>query len=705
MSKTGTYAWQNRIRHIQALEPVTAGVAGRPNRELESNLQWLRDLVDSALLGQGLKALDQTMSPDLLVGQPCFWNKTTQRFEQALAGVAPAEDGGVLAAISSAVVMGVVISKTNPTLGDIATIGYFDDCIDLTNSIGPSPEVGTYYLSTAEPGKLTIQRPPISVQVLHVFDNNKVIILPANRDFLEDHIHYQYNLTARPAGTVIAPNSDEVHTIQTANVLARGWLPAGHAIFEGKAPTGAKFGYNLSQHPELDQVWPPIPLEAVRLEMYKDDVWDPVVKHLQRQYTINFGEIPAHDYIETTVSFPEAAVGDVVTVDPEAGPESLALPAPGVVQGWVVSAGMVTIRYTNPDDGPVNPDSDQYHVRLLRSENRSLLAFTGLQGVQDELVQFDENGIWWMSNCYNEVPWPTDFDNHSSSMQPSGSLGSSGSCPIEKQIALKLSFARMTFATAKSTVTSLRSLSEPVLQVLNCDLDPGTTGDLRLLLNLQLMLQDSGLEGFQVIKNFDADTLQLQRGPVVEGLFAGTNVSLSSSAQLDVNGTPLHQGRITIAADVDPTGKELALRMVRVDDVRIRFDGNVFYLAFLEDQESDLRMQIDVPPAGLPTDPHVKFRAIWLGTADGTPPAITLTKVNIPRPAGHPALPSGDTAVTFDVAAIGAITGGDYFEIESDAIAVAAGDTLFATLLRAGSDGYAGELGLIRVGAVLQSGS
>jgi len=43
--------------------------------------------------------------------------------------------------------------------------------------------------------------------------------------------------------------------------------------------------------------------------------------------------------------------------------------------------------------------------------------------------------------------------------------------------------------------------------------------------------------------------------------------------------------------------------------------------------------------------------------------------------------------------------------VESAAIVVVAGDTLFFELSRAGSDGYAGELGLIRVGAVVQSGS
>ena len=697
MSSTQQFAWQNRIRHIQQLEPVTAGVSGRPNRELEGNLQWLRDLVEFALLGQGLKALDQTLAPDALVGQPVFWNKLSQRFERALAGVAPAVDGGVLQATDASVVMGVVLKKTNATLGDIATIGYFDDCLDLTNSVGANPEVGTYYLSTAEAGKLTNQRPAISVQVLHVFDNNKVIILPANRDFLEDHIHFSFDLTPRPAGVVSPPVEGDVHVITTALPSAKGWLPADHATFDGKAPTGAKFGYNIAQHPELNKVWPPIPLEAAVLEMYRDDVWSPVVKTVQRDYTIDFPAIADHDFAESTVAFSDAQLGDVVQVDPAAGPST-----DGVVQGWVSSNGNVTIRYTNPTDGAIDPASDTYHVRLLRESNIAQLAFTGLQRVQDEYVQFDKNGIWWMTDCYNEVPWPTSFDNAGSS---SGSLASSGSCPLDKEIQLKLSYGRMTFATNKTTVTSLESLSEPILQVLNCDLDPASTGDLKLKLALEFMLKDSGLAGHKAIKNFDPETLELQLGPMIEGLFAGTNVTLNSSAQLDVEGTPLHQGRVTIDADVDPTGKELPLRMIRVDDARMRFDGNVFYLAFLEDQESNLRMQIDIPPAGLPTDPHVKLRAVLLGVADGTPPAITLSKINIPRPAAHPALPSGDSAVTFDATAIGVITGGDYFEVESDAIPVTGGDTLFATLLRAGSDGYAGELGLIRIGAVLQSGS
>lgn len=604
-------SWKNRVRHIQKLEPVTAGVSSRPDRELESNLQWLKDLVEFALMGQGLKALDQTVDPDALEGQPVFWNAATQRFEQAMAGVESAA-GGVLRETLATQFMGLILHKTNATLADIAILGVFDD-FDLSNAVDGPVDPGRYYLSTAEPGKIVIQRPDISLPVCHVFDDNKVLVYQAPRSFLEDHVHYTFLLTTVPAGDHNPVSTGGRHTIANGDSDLPGWLPADHESFDGRAPARAVFGYNLAQHPELNQVWPPVPLEAVQF------TWD-------------------------------------------------------------------------------------------KGEN--LVGATEIPQGQDGLIIADRYGIWWLSNCDGDVPWPNaGFGSNSSSL----SLGSQGSaspeCPRVEEMRLRCSFIRMGFATNKTVVTSLTSLTPTLLEILNCDLEAASTGDLQIRLALEFLLEDAGKTGYKAVKGFNEETLQLQLGPVVEGLIAGQNVSLSGSTTAlsdptDEDSAQMAQGIVTINADVDPTGKELPLQLIRVDDMRERFDGNVMYLAMLADQQSGMRAKIYVPPTGLPSDPYVTIRAALIGTAAGDLPAVTLSKRNVPRPTATPgALPSGDTVIAFDVAAIGTVAAGDYFEVISDPIAIVAGDTLFFTLSRAGDDGYAGEVGVLRIGAVLQSGS
>jgi hypothetical protein len=423
------------------------------------------------------------------------------------------------------------------------------------------------------------------------------------KDFIEDHIHYRFSLAALPAGDHVSPGAGGTHTITNPDVTQRGWLPAGHSSFGGTAPTGARFGYNLSVDAAVSNIWPPIPLNACNLAIL------------------------------------------------------------------------------SPDDDPLK----------------------GLQFVPPELVQFDQNGIWWMSDCYGQVPWDPDLNTGSSSSS------SESQCPETTGLKLWLSFVQMTYATDRSTVTSLTSNST-LLTVTDANGDECSTGDLYLNLLLNLLLEDAGEIGYKVVKDFDETTLQLKTGSVIEGLIEGQNVTLTSTASRyltpgDASTAEVHQGIVTVTAETDPLGRELPVELFRLDDARQRFTGIVTYIALLETQTSGVMGKIHIPPTGLPVNPYVKIRAVMYAEVAGTPPAVTLKKTNVARPTSPwPTLPSTQTAVTFNVPGAGAMSAADYFEVESDAIQVAAGDTLFFEIERAGSDGYSGELGLIRVGAVIQSG-
>jgi hypothetical protein len=580
--------YKRRINFVKHGDAATAGNVGKPDRELHGNIEYLKSLIDAAFLGQALFAREQTLESSLKVGQPVYWDATTETFRPALSA-ATTQDGKVVAAVTAEVV-GIVYAKQASTQGDILLAGFAE--VDLTEAIDGSVAAGRYYLSGITAGKLVRSRPAAAVSVLYALGNGFVAVSPSTRDFLEDHVHYSFELVCEPAGTHVPPSPGGTHTITSADASLSGWLPADHSSFDNKAPSGAAFGYNLAADTSLLAVWPPVPATAAVLTLDKGS-----------------------DYVGGT-------------------------------------------------NVPLGADG---------------------------LVVLDQYGIWWMSNCYGDVPWPTDF---------TAAVSSSSEhleCPRHEAMRLRLDFIRMAFATDRNVVTKLQSLSSS-LEIVDCNGAEASVGDLFLRLTLALTVDGDLSDGDLVLKDFDPETQLFSKGPVVEQIKAGTGVTITSTREI-VTGE--HQGTVTISLS-SSAGHEIAPELVRVDDMPDRYDGNVAYLSFLDGEETGVRLRFDIPSADLGDNPTVKLRAQLLGTAAGTPPDITFSAIRIPRPTGTPALPSGDTAVDFDVPAAGTLAADDYFEVESDAFEIAAGDIVFASLTRAGNDGYDGEIGLLRVGLVLQ---
>jgi len=268
--------WLYNIRHIVAGEPVQANIAGRPDTALESRTNYLKDRLDAAALGQALFDADATIAPDVLEGQPVFWNYQTQRYERALAAVENDEVTQTLVVQASSDCLGLLHKKKANTLGDVVLRGIVK-MPNITNAITGTVEAGRYYLSSEQPGKLTKQRPPATVSVCYVQGAKEncaadpwVVVMPQVRDFLEDHIHYRFELTPAVIGVAALTNGHYAITVNPATdlTITPGWLPASHASFNGKAPAGAVFGYNLKGHPAISRVWPPTPISAVAV------LWD-----------------------------------------------------------------------------------------------------------------------------------------------------------------------------------------------------------------------------------------------------------------------------------------------------------------------------------------------------------------------------------------------------------------------------------------------
>ena len=264
--------WLYNIRNVSPGEPVQAEVVSRPDIALEARTDYLKDRLDAAALGQALFDIDATIADNVLEGQPVFWNAQTQRYEPALAAVENDEITQTLVVQPSSDCLGLLYKKKSSTLGDIVLRGIVK-LPAITNAVGQNAQAGRYYLSSETPGKLTKQRPPATVSVCYLQgpkDNCAadpwIVVMPQVRDFLEDHIHYRFELVPRAAGTLTTSNGRV--SIGSPDDTLQGWLPANHASFNGKAPAGAVFGYNLKAHLAISRVWPPMPVSAVAM------LWD-----------------------------------------------------------------------------------------------------------------------------------------------------------------------------------------------------------------------------------------------------------------------------------------------------------------------------------------------------------------------------------------------------------------------------------------------
>jgi hypothetical protein len=617
--------WLYNIRHVAPGEPVQSGVVNRPDAALAERTNYLKDRLDAAALGRALFDVDATIAPDVLEGQPVFWNYQTQRYEQALAAVEHDTVTQTLTVQASSDCLGLLYKKKSSTLGDIVLRGIVK-LPGLTNAVDGTITAGRYYLSSEAAGKLTKQRPPATVSVCYIQgpkDNCAadpwVVVMPQVRDFLEDHIHYRFELVSQPAGTATVSNNR--YAITSPDVTKQGWLPANHASFNGKAPAGAVFGYNLAAHEAVSRVWPPIPVSAVAM------LWD---------------------------------------------------------------------------------------------KGASRVGATEIPLGSDGLAVCDANGIWWMSDCVGDVPWPASVTSSSSS-----SSSAAPECPRDERMRVIVVFLRMVFGNDRSVVTSLEAAPGSPIVITNCDGLPAKTGDLEIDLNLNLAIKPPLLDGGKVFKAVE-DGYKLREGWVTEGIVSGSPAIVVSSVNtptstytrtlttaektaLGFSPTAVvtaKQGLVKISFNDALVERDIAPQIIRLSDVVERLYNDIPYLGFPQGQDSSVRVRLNVPAAGLGTGLVMKIRAQLFGRKTATLPAMELTYRRLPRPGtGGVALVVSDVtpALTFNSAV--SATQDVAIEIESASFAVAEGDTVLVTLRRpligGVADAYTAEIGLLRLAGIV----
>jgi hypothetical protein len=243
---------------IRAGQPVAAGVVNLPIEEVQNNVLYLWQLIQAAGIGSTVVIPDAVVATTVVVGTPVYFNPATGQYEQAITGVSVDSFGGLVVA-DSAKVIGVVLSKSAANMAEILLYGFAPLDFSAAMEAGQTLKAGTWYLSAVTPGTLTALKPAATIPVLFAYANGSVFVRPQVDDFLNGHRHLHFKLKPRPAGETVDPGVGNPHTITSPNPNIEGWLTASHAMFNGNAPHGAKFGYTLWNNAALKQSWPPLP--------------------------------------------------------------------------------------------------------------------------------------------------------------------------------------------------------------------------------------------------------------------------------------------------------------------------------------------------------------------------------------------------------------------------------------------------------------
>jgi len=242
--------WEQIINLILNGEDVDAAVTNRPTSQLSARTQYLYDRLVATAIGEALYIHDVPVEDDAVVGDTMYYDDTASEYKRALAAVALDTAFGWYAPTKSSYAIGILVSKSAVGLGSICTAGALRN-FDLSNAVEPGTPTtaGALYLSMTVPGKVTLQKPPVGIYIAYNRGDSVVHVMPTPKDMLEDHIHHRHELVAAPAGDAncITYGSGEVHEVIDPDPDQPGWLPADHSVFNGLAPEGAHFGYNIAQ--------------------------------------------------------------------------------------------------------------------------------------------------------------------------------------------------------------------------------------------------------------------------------------------------------------------------------------------------------------------------------------------------------------------------------------------------------------------------
>lgn len=352
---------------------------------------------------------------------------------------------------------------------------------------------------------------------------------------------------------------------------------------------------------------------------------------------------------------------------------------------------------------------ESVYLEFDRGEDKDLAGQSVPLGAPYQCV-VNADGIWWMSDCYGDVPWPTAYStvlaNSDDFIDPDDTI----ECPRQLTMRLHVWYTRPTFLTERSVVTSLAPAPGSPISITDCYGDPASRGDLLLDLDVGLS-EGSAVESDRAVATISGSTFH--RTPVVRGLVSDSiAIVLDGSIQTTIDGETVHRGLVRLNAAPLDAFREIEVQLVKVEGVTQEYPRDYPSLGFLPAQDSSYSAKLNVPTQGVPTNPRLQFRFRLAGDKAGTLPPLTLQYQIVPKRdelanttaaipnvwqsvgwkgVNEPASPQVALASTYR-----------YLEAISDLIVVSPGDMVVLKVTRAGrSDSYEGIVLVLTQAGVL----
>jgi len=229
---------------------------------LQAQWQSLENQWRAVAAGQRLEAGPLTAATELTVGAPAWHDPAQGRLRGAQ--LVRNADGRYA---SSAAVLGLVRQRDASqawlvTAGLLPGSGWTAALEDSSLAPVTGQEL---YLSALEPGRLSLE-PRVGAAPIAVVAPGGLLVGPP-ASWQHGLRPYALSLACAPSGAPVASGTGPTRwTIPIPELSTAGWLPAGHASFEGQAPADAVWGYNLSADAAARAQWPPPDLAAVYAE-------------------------------------------------------------------------------------------------------------------------------------------------------------------------------------------------------------------------------------------------------------------------------------------------------------------------------------------------------------------------------------------------------------------------------------------------------
>lgn len=334
------------------------------------------------------------------------------------------------------------------------------------------------------------------------------------------------------------------------------------------------------------------------------------------------------------------------------------------------------------------------------------IGVSGFKRVQESFYQITNTTLWWMRDCYSQVPWNYELNNTTATP-------TAEPCDVSSPDQLILTFERSGLEASEKFVTKLNPSANSVIRFVNPQGVEASRGELRPVLNAGLAVTSATALGSLTLKTAGPG-FEFTAGRVIEGLRSiSDSIVVTGSHSRAVNpaiavsiGNPLiAQGIVSIGLSLDSIGQDLGTSQVRLGDSQQKLYKGVSYIGLPSTHPSEVTCRFDIPFGSTKTMTLTPY-AILFGRGAGPYQAVTASMQKI----GAPPLPENGNTIqgqvqplTFDVVTPSAAADADtVLRVNASAINVFAGETIFVTFRRALST-YAHDVGLIRIGAILRT--